>query len=67
MKQLTYDLCGYSITSYGNGTSYLVQKDAMEFFLQGDDASHFADELETVDDLANHLAEYMANLGVPCV
>lgn len=66
MKSFTYDLCGFTITSYGNGTSYLVQKDAMEFHLQGDDASHFADELEESEDIRQHLSDYMANLGVPC-
>lgn len=39
---------GFTVTSYGNGLSYLLRDRAArrELFVQGDDAAEFRDELE---------------------
>jgi hypothetical protein len=44
---LKYDDGAFSVTSYGNGTSYAVTRnsDHAEFFLQGDDASQFEEDV----------------------
>ena len=61
-KQFTYGLCGYEITSYGNGAAYTVRHGTRSFHMQGDDAAQLSEELES-DNPEYYLSEYMALIG----
>ena len=65
MRSVTYGLNGYQITSYGNGTSYTVERNGKSFHLQGADAVAFDDVLESDDTgyVSDQLAYMMADIG----
>ncbi|MGV1943561.1 hypothetical protein ACQZ5D_24040 [Agrobacterium sp. 22-211-1] len=52
MKQVTWKIDAFAITSYGNGLAYAVvnETDGREFFLQGDDASTWRDQYNLADE-----------------
>lgn len=52
MKSATWQIHGFTVTSYGNGLSYAVSNDATgrEFFLQGDDAAAWRDQYDACDE-----------------
>ncbi|SDJ25987.1 hypothetical protein SAMN05428983_0866 [Agrobacterium fabrum] len=52
MKQATWHIGSFAITSYGNGLAYAVvnETDGREFFLQGDDASTWRDQYDAADE-----------------
>jgi hypothetical protein len=51
-KHVIYDGQVFRITSYGNGVSYVFENvpQGRLVYFQGDDAAHFADELEALAD-----------------
>lgn len=46
MRRFDYSLEGFEITKWGGGLAYTVRKDGQSFYVQGDDASQFEEDLD---------------------
>ncbi|NSZ73904.1 hypothetical protein G6L74_09140 [Agrobacterium tumefaciens] len=58
MKQATWKIDAFAITSYGNGLAYAVtnEADGREFFMQGDDATTWRDQYNAADESSDEAA-----------
>lgn len=68
MKSVSWTVHGFTITSWGNGLAYTVEKDGVDFYLQGEDASQWRDEYDAADErdrLAIFLSDSMGDYAAP--